>query len=155
MAFFPRFTQLSLDSCSVDPCCSSRTSPAGKCNLNHSLQQFRVKKWVDMASKSQQDYDQPKEAGTPSSKSSTSILRSLVRTNPQTEDGKAAIRARFQKIVRSVPAAKYNSYKHEPIDYDNEIRILRILRGSSDDRLECMLMDMIEEKALNPYLIPA
>jgi hypothetical protein len=92
-----------------------------------------------MASKSQQDYDQPKEAGTPSSKSSTSILRSLLRTNPQTEDGKAAIRARLQEIVRSVPAAKYNSYKHEPIDYDNEIRILRILRGSSDDKLECML----------------
>jgi hypothetical protein len=92
-----------------------------------------------MASKSHQDYDQPKAAGTPASKSSTSTLRSLVRTNPKTGDEEAAIRARFQKIVRSVPAAKYNSYKHEPIDYDNEIRILRILRGSGDDKLECML----------------
>jgi len=41
--------------------------------------------------------------------------------------------------VKSVPVVKKNSYRHEPIDYDNEIRILKILHGKGEDRLECML----------------
>jgi hypothetical protein len=50
-----------------------------------------------------------------------------------------AIRARFQGIVKTLPAVKKNTYRHEPIDYDNEIRILKILHGEGNDRLECML----------------
>lgn len=34
---------------------------------------------------------------------------------------------------------KKNTYRHEPIDYDHEIRILKILHGEGSDRLECML----------------
>jgi hypothetical protein len=59
------------------------------------------------------------------------------RTKTTTEGN--AVRARFQGIVKSVTVEKKNTYRHEPIDYDNEIRILKILHGEGNDKLECML----------------
>ena len=50
-----------------------------------------------------------------------------------------AIRTRFQKIVKSLPVARTNTYRHEPIDYEKEIRILKILHGEGTEGLVCML----------------
>ena len=49
-----------------------------------------------------------------------------------------AVRARFQGLVKSVPIKKGN-YKHATIDYDHQIRILKILRGEPEADIECML----------------
>ena len=57
---------------------------------------------------------------------------------PRTTPGGNAIRARFQGLVNSVPTKK-NTYKHEPIDPDQQIRILKILHGKDDEKLQCML----------------
>jgi hypothetical protein len=54
---------------------------------------------------------------------------------PITEKGKA-VRAQFQKLGRGI-SVKKNTYRHESIDYDNEIRVLKILHGSPTDKLEC------------------
>jgi hypothetical protein len=59
---------------------------------------------------------------------------------PITEKGKA-VRAQFQKLGRGI-SVKKNTYRHESIDYDNEIRVLKILHGSPTDKLECMLFPM-------------
>lgn len=102
-----------------------------------------------MASKGQQDHDQPKEANTQSINDSYApIIRSLqrsrrlpsldLRTQPKTEEGNA-VRARLRGLVMGAPVGMKNTYRHEPIDYGNEIRILKIFPGSSDDKLECIL----------------
>lgn len=49
------------------------------------------------------------------------------------------VRARFQGIVKSLPLQKTNSYKHQPIEYNHEIRILKILHGEPNDKLACIL----------------
>jgi hypothetical protein len=104
-----------------------------------------------MASKGQQDHNQPNAANTQSLKDphilSTRSLHMGGRLQTfdsvyyrQTGKGNA-VRARFQELFRG-PSVKKNTYRHESIDYDNEIRVLKILRGSSDDRLECVLFPM-------------
>jgi hypothetical protein len=60
-------------------------------------------------------------------------------TRAKTTTEGQAIRTHFQKIVKSVPLVRPNTYRHEPIDYDKEIRILKILHGEGTQRLECML----------------
>ena len=60
-------------------------------------------------------------------------------TRTKTTSEGNAIRARFQGIVNKVPVVKKNTYTHAPIDFNNQIRILKILHGEKDDRLECML----------------
>jgi hypothetical protein len=82
-------------------------------------------------------------------KSYAQVIRSLQKgqraqtfdpgTRAKTTTEGNAVRARFQGIVKSVPVVKKNTYRHEPIDYDHEIRILKILHGKGSDRLECML----------------
>ena len=61
------------------------------------------------------------------------------RANASTVTAGNAVRERFQGIVKIVPVVKKNTYRHEPIDYDNEIRILKILHGSGGEPLRCML----------------
>jgi hypothetical protein len=82
-------------------------------------------------------------------KSYSQVIRSLQKgqraqtfdpgTRAKTTTEGNAIRTRFQKIVKSVPVVRTNTYRHEPIDYNKEIRILKILHGEGSDRLECML----------------
>lgn len=93
----------------------------------------------------------PRDNPNDQPKSYSTVIRSLQRgqraktfdpgtgTKTTTEERGDAIRARFQGIVKSVPVVKKNTYIHKPIDYDNEIRILKILHGVGSDRLECML----------------
>jgi hypothetical protein len=50
-----------------------------------------------------------------------------------------ATRDRFRGIVKNTPVVNRNPYKHEAIEYEIEIRILRILPGAGDDNLECVL----------------
>jgi hypothetical protein len=57
---------------------------------------------------------------------------------PGATPGGNAIRARFQGLVNSVPTKK-NTYKHERINPDQQIRILKILHGKDDEKLQCML----------------
>jgi hypothetical protein len=91
----------------------------------------------------------PRDNSNDQPRSYTQVIRSLQKgqraqtfdpgTRPKTTTEGNAIRARFQGIVKSVPVVKKNTYRHEPIDYDNEIRILKIFAGSGDDPLKCML----------------
>jgi hypothetical protein len=93
--------------------------------------------------------DHPNDHPNDQPKSYAQVIRSLQRgqraqtfdpgTRTKTTTEGNAVRARFQGIVKSVTVEKKNTYRHEPIDYDNEIRILKILHGEGNDKLECML----------------
>jgi hypothetical protein len=48
-------------------------------------------------------------------------------------------KARILDLKRAKPVPKINEYVYTPIDHHNDIRILKILRGSEGDPLMCML----------------
>jgi Heterokaryon incompatibility protein (HET) len=77
------------------------------------------------------------------SKSSLGKLRSVVYKVIQQNQEKGLSRtnfpgSRFRSVVEEVVRQK-NAYKYQPIDHDNEIRILRLLRGKKGDALKCTL----------------
>jgi hypothetical protein len=77
------------------------------------------------------------------SKSSLGKFRSAVYKVIQQNQEKRLPRtkfpgSRFRSVVEEVVRQK-NTYEYQPIDHDNEIRILRLLRGKKGDAVKCTL----------------
>jgi Heterokaryon incompatibility protein (HET) len=91
------------------------------CVTNVYIDRYPDGKQVEFRKTSYCVYGQP-SAGRPCHK--LSILENAVR-----------------KIQFGEPTTEYmmTSYKYQPIDHDNEIRILRLLRGKKGDALKCTL----------------
>jgi hypothetical protein len=62
-----------------------------------------------------------------------SAVDKVIRQNQEKRPG-----SRFRGVVEEV-VRQENTYKYQPIDHDNEIRILRLLRGKKGDALKCTL----------------
>ncbi|RFU27869.1 hypothetical protein B7463_g8459, partial [Scytalidium lignicola] len=54
------------------------------------------------------------------------------------DNGSKVIRERFQRVVKNISTTRGN-YRHEEIDYNNDIRILKIHHGGPNTELKCML----------------
>ena len=102
-----------------------------------------------MPSKGQQEHNQPKAADTQSAKDSHTLKPRSLRigghlqsfdSGTYRQTGNTA-RARLQGLLQGL-SVRENTYRHGSIDYDNEIHVLKNLRGSSNDKLQCMLFPM-------------
>ncbi|KAH7407545.1 heterokaryon incompatibility protein-domain-containing protein [Cadophora sp. MPI-SDFR-AT-0126] len=62
------------------------------------------------------------------------------------DTGAAAARNQLRHLAEKVIEEKIGTYEFQPLDYENDIRILRIFHGKPHEKLKCMLFP----SALNP-----
>ena len=62
------------------------------------------------------------------------------------DTGAAAAKNQLRDLAVKVIDQKIGTYEFQPLDYENDIRILRIIHGQPHERLKCMLFS----SALNP-----